>query len=298
MCNFLNMSRLSELMCNFLNMSRRDHPRSCLHVIRMACLVISACEVAERVAYYAISSTLTVYLTTVLQETEAEAAKNYIIWAGTTFLTPIIGAFVADAFLSRYWTIVWSMIIYFLALVCVTVSMSFEPFKPPTCDHHLLPTMCDKPSVPQRVFFYGSLYLMAFGAGGIKACVTAFSADQFDDTDPGQNHERVSFMNLWCFSLSVERIMGSVAFFPWVQEQYGWVWVGAIPAGIVGFVSLSFIFAHPLYYHQSPSGSAFTRVLQILVAAFEKRNLELQPDLRELFDLSPYYSEVSICGVA
>ncbi|BFI31131.1 hypothetical protein MPTK2_3g18750 [Marchantia polymorpha subsp. ruderalis] len=260
--------------------------------------VASACEVAERVAYYAISSTLTVYLTTVLQETEAEAAKNYIIWAGTTFLTPIIGAFVADAFLSRYWTIVWSMIIYFLALVCVTVSMSFEPFKPPTCDHHLLPTMCDKPSVPQRVFFYGSLYLMAFGAGGIKACVTAFSADQFDDTDPGQNHERVSFMNLWCFSLSVERIMGSVAFFPWVQEQYGWVWVGAIPAGIVGFVSLSFIFAHPLYYHQSPSGSAFTRVLQILVAAFEKRNLELQPDLRELFDLSPYYSEVSICGVA
>ncbi|OAE30679.1 hypothetical protein AXG93_2390s1000 [Marchantia polymorpha subsp. ruderalis] len=109
------------------------------------------------------------------------------------------------------------------ALGCVTVSMSFEPFKPPTCDHHLLPTMCDKPSVPQRVFFYGSLYLMALGAGGIKACVTAFSADQFDDTDPGQNHERVSFMNWWWFSLSVERIMGSVAFFPWVQEQYGWV---------------------------------------------------------------------------
>lgn len=79
--------------------------------------VASACEVAELVAYYAISSTLTVYLTTVLQETEAEAARNYIIWAGTTFLTPIIGAFVADAFLSRYWTIVWSMIIYFLVYI-------------------------------------------------------------------------------------------------------------------------------------------------------------------------------------
>lgn len=121
---------------------------------------------------------------------------------------------------------------YLQALVCVTVSMSFEPFKPPTCDHHLFPTMCDKTSVPQRVFFYGSLYLMALGAGGIKACVTAFSADQFDDTDLGQKHERVSFMNWWWFSLSVERIMGSVAFFPWVQEQYGWVWIGAIPAGI------------------------------------------------------------------
>ncbi|OAE18172.1 hypothetical protein AXG93_406s1400 [Marchantia polymorpha subsp. ruderalis] len=254
--------------------------------------VASACEVAERVAYYAISSTLTVYLTTVLQETVAEAARNYNNWAGTTFLTPFIGAFVADAFLGRYWTIVWSMIIYFLALVCVTVSMSFEPFKPPTCDHHLLTTMCDKPSVPQRVFFYGSLYLMALGAGGIKSCVTAFSADQFDDTDPGQKHERVSFMNWWWFSLSVG-IMVSVAFFPWVQEQYGWVWVGAIPAGIVGFVTLTFIIAHPLYYHQTPSGSAFTRVFQVLVAAFKKRNLELQPNLHELFELSSDHSEVS-----
>ncbi|BBN06273.1 hypothetical protein MPTK1_3g19730 [Marchantia polymorpha subsp. ruderalis] len=239
-------------MPNLTTMSRRDHPYHW-----EACHVIFACEVAELVAYYAISSTLTVYLTTVLQETEAEAARNYIIWAGTTFVTPIIGAFVANAFLNAFlrmhsWTIVWSMIIYFLALVCITVSMSFEPFKPPTCDHHLLTTMCDKPSVPQRVFFYGSLYLMALGAGGIKACVTAFSADQFDETNLGQKHERVSFMNWWWFSLSVERIMGSVAFFPWVQEQYGWVWVGAIPAGIVGFVTL--IIAHPLYYTLNISG--------------------------------------------
>lgn len=84
--------------------------------------VASACEVAELVAYYAISSTLTVYLTTVLQETEAEAARNYIIWAGTTFVTPIIGAFVANAFLNAFlrmhsWTIVWSMIIYFLVYI-------------------------------------------------------------------------------------------------------------------------------------------------------------------------------------
>ncbi|BBN10882.1 hypothetical protein MPTK1_5g07220 [Marchantia polymorpha subsp. ruderalis] len=280
-------------MFNRPNMSRRDNPHNW-----KACFVIFACEVAETVAYYAISSTLKVYLTTVQHETVAEAARNYNNWAGTTIITPVVGAFIADAFLGRYWTILWSMVIYFLALVCVTVSLSFEPFKPPTCDHHLLTTMCDKPSVPQRVFFYGSLYLMALGAGGIKACVTEFSADQFDGTDPGQKHERVSFMIWSWFSLSVERIMVSVAFFPWVQEQYGWVWVGAIPAGIVGFVTLSFLLAHPLYYHQTPSGSAFTRVLQVLVAAFRRRFLELQPDLHELFDLSPYHSEISICGVA
>ncbi|KAG6556447.1 hypothetical protein Mapa_002390 [Marchantia paleacea] len=168
--------------------------------------------------------------------------------------------------------------------------MSLEPFKPPTCDHTIT-TMCDKPSMPQRIFFYGSLYMMALGAGGIKACVTAFSADQFEDTDPVQKHERVSFMNWWWFSLSVG-IMVSVSFFPWVQEQFGWVWVPAIPAGIVGFVTLSFIFAHPLYYHQIPSGSAFTRVFQVMVVAFKKRKLELPPDRQDLFELCLDHPEV------
>ncbi|BBN08932.1 hypothetical protein MPTK1_4g15670 [Marchantia polymorpha subsp. ruderalis] len=99
-------------MYNCPNMSRRDHSYNW-----KGCFVIFACEVGERVAYYAVSSTLTVYLTTVLQETVAEAARNYNNWAGTTFLTSFIGAFIADAFLDRCWTIVWSMITTFLRLL-------------------------------------------------------------------------------------------------------------------------------------------------------------------------------------
>lgn len=72
------------------------------------------CEVCERVAFYAISSNLVIYLTTVLHEDVSTSAKNVNNWGGTTFMTPLIGAFVADAYLGRYWTISLFSCGYFL----------------------------------------------------------------------------------------------------------------------------------------------------------------------------------------
>ncbi|KAL3689449.1 hypothetical protein R1sor_015758 [Riccia sorocarpa] len=251
---------------------------------RRACLIIFACEVVERIAFYAISSNLTIYLTTMMQENVADAATNSNNWGGTTLLTPFIGAFVADVFLGRYWTIVGSLIIYFLALVSVTISISVEPFKP-HCEYQNNGTLsCANATGAQRACLYVSLYLMALGAGGIKACVTAFSADQFDNNDPQQRREKVSFMNWWWMSISIG-IMLSSAIFPWMQQQFGdWVWVGAVPASFVGVVFLAFILAHPLYHHEAPSGSPFTQVFQVFVLAFRNRNLQLPEDPTDLYE--------------
>lgn len=44
---------------------------------------------------------------------------------------------------------------------------------------------------------FGSLAIISLGTGGIKPNVSAFGADQFDESDPQDQREKQSFFN-WC----------------------------------------------------------------------------------------------------
>lgn len=74
-------------------------------------------EVFERMTYYGISSNLVLYLTRKLHQGTVTASDNVNNWVGTIYITPILGAYVADAHLGRYWTFVISSVIYLL--VCL-----------------------------------------------------------------------------------------------------------------------------------------------------------------------------------
>ena len=69
-------------------------------------------EVFERMAYYGISSNLIVYLTNKLHQGTVTSANNVTNWVGTIWITPILGAYIADAHLGRYWTFIIACIIY------------------------------------------------------------------------------------------------------------------------------------------------------------------------------------------
>lgn len=65
-------------------------------------------------AFHGIQSNLVVYLTRKLHEGTVESANNVTNWAGTVWMTPILGASIADAYLGRYWTFVSASAIYLL----------------------------------------------------------------------------------------------------------------------------------------------------------------------------------------
>ncbi|VAI48299.1 unnamed protein product [Triticum turgidum subsp. durum] len=71
--------------------------------------VILLFECLESTAFNGISTNLVVYLETVLHGTNLASASNVATWFGTSYLTPVFGAIIADSFWGNYNTILVSL---------------------------------------------------------------------------------------------------------------------------------------------------------------------------------------------
>jgi len=76
--------------------------------------MILGAEFTECMAFFAIGKNLVTFLTAELHETNVDAARNVSTWIGSCFLTPVIGAFLADTYWGRYKTIVIFLLIYII----------------------------------------------------------------------------------------------------------------------------------------------------------------------------------------
>lgn len=242
-----------------------------------ASLLIIGIEIAERLAYYGIASNLVTYLTNVMHQTTVTAAKNVNVWAGTASMLPLLGAFVADSYLGRYWTIFFSSVLYLLGLCLLTLSASLTSFRPPPCD--TTSYTCPEGSGFQVGFFFFSLYLVALGQGGHKPCLQAFGADQFDDRDPDERKHKSSFFNWWYFGISSGLVV-SISVLMYIQENVGWGLGFCIPTMAMAIALSLFMCGTRLYRHKLPGDSPFTGIAQVFVASIRKWNVSV-PSLGE-----------------
>jgi dipeptide/tripeptide permease len=98
-----------------------------------------------------------------------------MVFEGTCYVTPLLGAYLADSHWGRYKTILVFSSIYLGGMVCLALT-SWLP--------GLTPGPYDDPTLLQNALLFGSLGVIALGTGGIKPNVSAFGADQFDEKDP------------------------------------------------------------------------------------------------------------------
>lgn len=79
-------------------------------------ILISAIEFSERLSYFGIATSLIIYLTKVIHQDLKTAARSVNYWAGVTTLMPLLGGFIADAYLGRFSTVLVSCIAYLLVM--------------------------------------------------------------------------------------------------------------------------------------------------------------------------------------
>ncbi|KMZ76168.1 putative peptide transporter, Protein NRT1/ PTR FAMILY 8.8 [Zostera marina] len=243
-----------------------------------ACPYILVNECCERLAYEGLVSNIINYLTNPLNKDISTAAIAVNNWSGTCYLTPLFGAFIADAYLGRFWTIVVSMLIYSCGLLLLTLSASVPALKPYCSDG-----VCNPSSSELRIFFL-SLYMIALGTGGIKPCVSSFGADQFDDNDEAEKKNKNSFFNWFYFTINIGALIAH-SVLVWIQMNVGWEWGFGIPM-VAMLISISFfIFGAKLYRNQKPAGSPLTRIAQVLVASFRNIRVKVPEDKSLLYEI-------------
>ncbi|KAF2307423.1 hypothetical protein GH714_027052 [Hevea brasiliensis] len=131
-----------------------------------ATLFIFGNEMAERMAYFGLSVNMVAFMFYVMHRPFASSSNAVNNFLGISQASSVLGGFLADAYLGRYWTIAIFTTIY-LADKCDRLS--------------LLLGICEPAKPWQMLYLYIVLYVTGFGAAGIRPCVSSFGADQFDE---------------------------------------------------------------------------------------------------------------------
>lgn len=251
--------------------------------VRAAAFIFGV-EIMENMAFVSMANNLVTYITVLLHNPLAESANMITNYMGTLFLLTLVGGFISDSFLTRFWTIISFAATELLGLMMLTLQAHFPALKPPPCSSEQLSSHCENPTVGQAAMLYVGLYIVALGAGGVRATLSAHGADQFDENDPEERRLISNFFNWYFFSLCVGGLV-AVTFVMWIQENIGWQWGFGISTISIFLALLVFSSGFFTYRNKIPSGSPLTRMAQVFIAAIRNRKLTLPTDSKMLYDV-------------
>jgi POT family proton-dependent oligopeptide transporter len=191
---------------------------------------IVANEFAERFCYYGINAILTVYMTQFLRMGDADATTWHSLFKSGAYFFPLLGAIVSDVFWGKFRTIITFSLVY--AAGCSVVAF-----------------------VPGRFGLLLGLFLVAFGTGGIKPCVSANVGDQFTSKNKHLIDRAFGY-----FYLAINAGSSiSIYFCPVLLKTHGPQLAFGIPAAMMFVATLAFWLGRKKFSVMPPAGKAWAR---------------------------------------
>jgi solute carrier family 15 (peptide/histidine transporter), member 3/4 len=96
----------------------------------------------------------------------------------------------------------------------------------------------------------------------LRACISSLGGDQFDNDDPVEQRQKISFFNWFTFAISFGGFLGLI-FVVWVENKKGWDIGFALCALLVLIGLIATTCGLPFYRNQIPAGSPLTQILQV-----------------------------------
>ena len=133
---------------------------------------------------------------------------------------------------------------------------------------------------------YVALYLIALGTGGLKSSVSGFGTDQFDEKDEKEKAQMAYFFNRFFFFISTGTLM-AVTVLVYLQDEVGRSWAYGICSASMFVAVLIFLSGTKRYRYKKSLGSPIVQIFQVIVAAINKRKMELPCNVELLYEDTP-----------
>ncbi|CAN4088170.1 unnamed protein product [Withania somnifera] len=205
----------------------------------------------EKLGTIGTSSNLLVYLKTAFNMKSITATNLINVFNGTCNFGTLLGAFLCDTYLGRYKTLGIASISSFTGMLFLVLTAAISELHPPSCGT-AENSICLEPTTGQVAFLLCGFGFLVVGASGIRPCNFAFGADQFNPNTESGRRGLSSFFN-WYYTFNFA-MMASLTVIVYIQSSVNWARIG--------------------YSHIS-NGSPLTSLVQVLVAAINKRRLKL-----------------------
>ncbi|KAM8748670.1 solute carrier family 15 member 1 [Acanthopagrus schlegelii] len=225
-------------------------------------------EFCERFSYYGMRAVLVLYFKYFLRWDNDLATSIYHTFVALCYLTPILGAIVADSWLGKFKTIIYLSIVYAIGQVAMAVSAIHDI------------TDVDRDGTPDNMTFHVAmsmvgLFLIALGTGGIKPCVAAFGGDQFSEH---QDKQRRTFFSVFYLCINGGSLLSTIIT-PILRAQECGIYAKekcyslafGVPAVLMVVALVVFIVGSGMYYKAEPQGNIMLDVCKCIGFAISNR---------------------------